>query len=292
MGPATTGLDADQQGIFHLLTKWSRLLKSMCGLRTDADAFPSTTVHLQNYQDEAEFGRLYDERYSILHEKARTFFQRTDSTPEKSLIFVSAGFDACVYEYPSMQRHGKYVPPSFYHRFAQDTVRLAEQHAAGKVISLLEGGYSDRALTSAAIAHMAGLAGCAPEGLDWWDLAQLTQLEKALKKPLNPLAGSSGRGRKTDTSPAWLRSTLHTFNTLKAHLPGSAPPTEPLVAQPAVPAGPVQRVLRSATSTPNIRKAKVASRAPPPVESPPLPTTPKDETLSFQLDAMSLNRGS
>lgn len=57
-----------------------------------------------------------------------------------------------------MQRHGKHVPPGFYERFARDAVQLSEEMAEGKVVSLLEGGYGDRALCSASIAHMKGLA--------------------------------------------------------------------------------------------------------------------------------------
>ena len=183
-------------------------------------------VHLQSYSDENDFYRIYDAKYAEILQKARNFFSQTDATPEKSLVIISAGFDACVHEYPSMQRHGKHVPPSFYHCFAQDTVALADEVAQGKVISVLEGGYSDRALTSGALAHIAGLTleGDDDPAVEWWQTPQLITLEKACKKLAtgNP---SQAVKRKPDSSSAWLQGTMHAFSALRAHLPGYTRPT-------------------------------------------------------------------
>ena len=39
-----------------------------------------------------------------------------------------------------MSRHGRKVPASFYHRFTEDAAFVAERHAQGRIISVLEGG--------------------------------------------------------------------------------------------------------------------------------------------------------
>lgn len=69
-----------------------------------------------------------------------------------------------------MSRHQRKVPVSFYHRFAQDARRFADAVAGGRLISVLEGGYSDRALTSGVIAHLAGLGETEAVKTDpeWW----------------------------------------------------------------------------------------------------------------------------
>ena len=78
-----------------------------------------------------------------------------------------------------MSRHNRKVPTSFYHRFARDTCALADQYAQGRVISVLEGGYSDRALTSGAMAHLAGLVDI-PAGSsvdeEWWNVENLIKV--------------------------------------------------------------------------------------------------------------------
>jgi hypothetical protein len=77
-----------------------------------------------------------------------------------------------------MSRHGRKVPVSFYHHFTRDAVALAERYAQGRIISVLEGGYSDRALISGAMAHLCGLADL--RGLDvdqnWWSVQNLDKV--------------------------------------------------------------------------------------------------------------------
>ena len=60
-----------------------------------------------------------------------------------------------------MSRHGRHVPTSFYTRFAADVGAFADEHAciAGRVVSVLEGGYSDQALASGSGAWVGGLVG-------------------------------------------------------------------------------------------------------------------------------------
>ncbi|RAH71971.1 histone deacetylase hosB [Aspergillus aculeatinus CBS 121060] len=126
-------------------------------------------VHLEPWKTNQEFWDLYTTKYSILLEKARAFLrlhtQRLTSAangpPPKAAIFLSAGFDASEWEGAGMQRHQVNVPTEFYARFTADVVRLANEEGLGtdgRVISVLEGGYSNRALTSGVLSHLAGLS--------------------------------------------------------------------------------------------------------------------------------------
>ena len=126
-------------------------------------------VHLQPWKTEAEFWQLYEERYSVVLSKARTFLrthsdrlQQAPSHPKpKAAIFLSAGFDASEWESAGMQRHQVNVPTDFYARLTRDVVSIAEEECLGvdgRIISVLEGGYSDRALMSGILSHLSGLA--------------------------------------------------------------------------------------------------------------------------------------
>ena len=127
-------------------------------------------VHLQPWRNDAEFWELYKDRYSILITKARSHLRLqaeklgalSQNHRPKAAIFVSAGFDASEWESSGMQRHKVNVPTDFYARFTQDIVALAHEEGLevdGRVISVLEGGYSDRALTSGVMSHICGLTG-------------------------------------------------------------------------------------------------------------------------------------
>lgn len=78
----------------------------------------------------------------------------------------------------SMSRHNRRVPTSFYYRFAVDARKFANKHAKGKLISVLEGGYSDRALTSGGMAHLSGLIDTEAIGAqvneEWWNVTNLS----------------------------------------------------------------------------------------------------------------------
>src|SRR5262249_30998559 len=97
-------------------------------------------VHLEQWQTRQDYDTLYQEAYHLLLRKATTFLRPPHAKPQNSLIFISCGFDASEYEYPSMQRHGRSVPVSFYYQFTSDVVQLAKEFTLGKVISVLEGG--------------------------------------------------------------------------------------------------------------------------------------------------------
>ncbi|EMR66179.1 putative histone deacetylase hos3 protein [Eutypa lata UCREL1] len=116
-------------------------------------------VHLQEWKTEVDFWRLYQSRYSVLLEKARNFLRlqterlRAAGQVPKAAIFLSAGFDASEWEGVGMQRHKVNVPTEFYARITRDVVKMASEEGLGvegRIISVLEGGYSDRALYSGA----------------------------------------------------------------------------------------------------------------------------------------------
>lgn len=88
----------------------------------------------------------------------------------------SCGMDACEHEYSSMSRHNRKVPASFYYRFTRDACAFANKYASGKLISVLEGGYSDLALISGSMAHICGLVGSGQVDEEWWNIQNLTQV--------------------------------------------------------------------------------------------------------------------
>lgn len=102
------------------------------------------------------------------------------------------GFDASEHESAGMSRHLRHVPTSFFHRFARDVCAFANMYAGGRVLAVLEGGYSDRALGSATAAMMVGLTEAprptektylAEDGkeLSWWAEQNLAKVERACK---------------------------------------------------------------------------------------------------------------
>lgn len=188
-------------------------------------------VHLQPWKSEAEFWALYETRYSVLLEKTRVYLKgqadrlRAAGLNSKAAIFLSAGFDASEWEGAGMQRHNVNVPTEFYARLTRDVVRIAVEEGTsveGRIVSVLEGGYSDRALCSGVLSHLCGLAGDDPapteqdfNGLgyemgqrmgaargrrdssasergsrryepSWWSAAELEQLEDTMTPPLEP----------------------------------------------------------------------------------------------------------
>jgi histone deacetylase HOS3 len=108
-----------------------------------------TNVHLEPYDSLDDFhDTLYPAYRDSLLEAADAFLRKTSAVPEQTLVLISAGFDACEHEYPAMSRHGAKVPVSFFTRFAQDASIFAEKHALGRLLAVLEGGYSQRALST------------------------------------------------------------------------------------------------------------------------------------------------
>ncbi|KAF2198365.1 Arginase/deacetylase [Delitschia confertaspora ATCC 74209] len=150
-------------------------------------------VHLQTWKSKDEFWKLYEDKYLVLLEKARQYLKHhtlrlldSSRAAPKAAIFVSAGFDASEWESQGMQRHKVNVPTEFYARFTRDVVRLAEEGGTGvdgRVISVLEGGYSDRALTSGVLSHISGLT-------DGQVRTTSTTSEKGLGHEIGPRVGN------------------------------------------------------------------------------------------------------
>ncbi|GKT85525.1 histone deacetylase HOS3 [Colletotrichum tofieldiae] len=178
-------------------------------------------VHLESYGSEKEFWE---------------FSLTLPQSAPKAAIFFSAGFDASEWETKGMQRHNVNVPTEFYARIAQDVVKIAAEEGLGvdgRVISVLEGGYSDRALYSGIFSHLSGLSGdqtsreptrgrsslghemgqkpeavsngqSIPQGQSpaslhpynpsWWSSSELDELEVAMgNRPPSPKAASIGK---------------------------------------------------------------------------------------------------
>ncbi|KAI0252391.1 histone deacetylase domain-containing protein [Lactifluus subvellereus] len=151
-------------------------------------------IHLEPFESEEQFWDVhYREAYSKLLMKAEDFVKRTGGASDDTFVFISAGFDASEYETPSMSRHNRKVPTSFFYRFTQDVCEFANKWANGRVVSVLEGGYSDKALLSGAMAHLTGLVDgeCAAakdnSRENWWSSENVQILEKLVKKRRGPI---------------------------------------------------------------------------------------------------------
>lgn len=144
-------------------------------------------VHLSPWGNEEEFMKLYRSKYRTLFAKADEFFKTAKiemqklNKPFKGLVLISAGFDASEYEQTSMQRHSVNLPTEFYTTFTKDALKLAQMHCHGKVLSLMEGGYSDKAITSGVFAHLIGL-----QNQDWIKEWGSEQVVKEISRGCKP----------------------------------------------------------------------------------------------------------
>jgi histone deacetylase HOS3 len=248
-------------------------------------------VHLQPWRSEAEFWTLYETKYSILLDKTRAFLQmqteklRSSGQNSKAAIFLSAGFDASEWEGAGMQRHNVNVPTDFYARFTRDVVRIAAEEGSsveGRIISVLEGGYSDRALYSGILSHISGLAGDDPAVRD----QDYNGLGYEMGKRM--ASGGMQRGRKDSTAsergtrpyePSWW--SLAELETIEATVAPPAPPAEPKKPRNQTPptyCSPTQASTAKVVAVPKVRRSmsglstlnNVASRPP----TPPPPEVP------------------
>ncbi|KAJ7133431.1 histone deacetylase domain-containing protein [Mycena epipterygia] len=178
-------------------------------------------VHLQTYTSPEHWEKLYTEQYSKILRKAEDFLDSTGGPGADVLVFISCGMDASEHEMPSMSRHNRRVPTSFFHRFARDACAFSDRYAGGKIISVLEGGYSDRALTSGAMAHLSGLVD-SPANEEWWSAENLALLEKATKKRRG---GRQSLPQKN--GEAWLERAVAIFSSLDTSPTHAAPPRAP-----------------------------------------------------------------
>jgi histone deacetylase HOS3 len=152
-------------------------------------------VHLETWSTPKEFWDIYEEKYMVLLDKTRKYLNfhtdRLRKSPNhptpKAAIFLSAGFDASEWETAGMQRHRVNVPTEFYARFTRDAVRLAQEADTGvdgRVISVLEGGYSDRALSSGVLSHLSGLC----DGQVWSNMPPSGGLAFDMQQRMNSLS--------------------------------------------------------------------------------------------------------
>ena len=127
----------------------------------------------------------------------------------------SCGFSASPHEHAEFSRHGCYMPTGFFHRFTRDACVLADRVAQGRLVSVLEGGYSNLAIISGVMAHVAGLAEAPSTGVnpEWWDTSALQEVSIVFMLPDNPLtereagregAQASREAQKTDRQDAFL----------------------------------------------------------------------------------------
>ncbi|CAE6337205.1 unnamed protein product [Rhizoctonia solani] len=199
-------------------------------------------VHLQEWKDEDDFfNRLYGD--PLQNEGG------------------GCGFDAGEHEYESMSRHNRRVPTTFYHRFACDAREFAQLYAKGRVVGVLEGGYSDRALVSGGMAWVNGMIGVSREkARDLWSIANLEKIELAtgLKKVRKPRSSTSKSS--APSHEPWIDRTLHLLPTLDATL-GAIHTPAPRTRKKAEPP-PSTRTLRDRSS-----KAQPESRVGKPVST-------------------------
>ncbi|KAI5777743.1 histone deacetylase domain-containing protein [Geopyxis carbonaria] len=217
-------------------------------------------VHMKSYNTKEEFWELYETRYKSLITKAREFLAKaSQEIPKKGRdfhagIFISAGFDASEHEGNAMQRHAVCVPTDFFAKFTSDAVDLAEEYCEGRVISVLEGGYSDRAITSGVFAHMAGLS-CAPPDRaeyvppsivggrvdnyfsgarevrwepEWWSVRRLEELEKlTIKVPVEKPREKRTTSFMSATSASLAKKAESPRRVLSSANLGPSPPPPP-----------------------------------------------------------------
>lgn len=249
-------------------------------------------VHLQPWKNEHEFWDLYESRYSVLLEKTRAYLntqtQRLRSLPNqpqpKAAIFFSAGFDASEWESSGMQRHKVNVPTEFYARLSRDVVKLAAEEGCavqGRIISVLEGGYSDRALSSGVFSHISGLAGGDPVQVKREIEQNGLGYEMAQKVGAFQVKTEAPNGSKIEPTqpydPSWWA--LSQLEQLDA-LVNPPPPAESKKSKDVSPptySSPTQSFIGKIVTAPKARRSSsnLNSGSPHPVSRPPSPPPPE-----------------
>lgn len=200
-------------------------------------------VHLEAWKSMDEFWALYETKYLILLEKARTFLKRHTQTikdshkqaPPRAAIFISAGFDASQWEGAGMQRHAVNVPTEFYARFAKDVVKVAQEEGTGvngRVISVLEGGYSDRALCSGVLSHISGL--CQDPSSTGTHASQASHTDDDIASAMQSMNISNGSLNGTpEYDPSWWD--VKNLQALENHVTPPPPPAPTRTQRTAMP---------------------------------------------------------
>ncbi|KTW30779.1 hypothetical protein T552_00491 [Pneumocystis carinii B80] len=143
-------------------------------------------VHIEKYTTYEEFEELYNTSYINLLKKADFFFESTKALPEQSLLVISAGFDSSEFESEHMQRHGYHLPALFYWKFSKDTLLLSQKRCCSRIFSIMEGGYSDRAIASGTFTLLCGLTNLTQEQMDQckslWKMEYFSWIDKSISK--------------------------------------------------------------------------------------------------------------
>jgi hypothetical protein len=129
-----------------------------------------------------------------------------------------------------MSRHDLNVPTSFYSNFSESIQGLAKRFAGGKLLFVLEGGYSDKALVSGSMGVLEGLLRGrngvdAEEGARGEDgqenLEELERIVQVCGLGMKPTNGKQKKGNVKDGSvlkdddQEWIKRTKEIFNFIK-----------------------------------------------------------------------------
>ncbi|GAA5994667.1 hypothetical protein JCM5350_000371 [Sporobolomyces pararoseus] len=159
-------------------------------------------THLEPYSSLLDFKERLWEKYwnSLGGEKLIDFFEKTQAKEEETLILVSCGFDCSIHEYSTMSRHGSNVPTLFFKQFSKRIKQVARKYSKGKVLFVLEGGYSDKALVSGSFSVLEGLILSNDSDEEDEEEENLEDLERILQvcglASNNTIHGSGGGGSK------------------------------------------------------------------------------------------------
>lgn len=238
-------------------------------------------VHLESWKSDQQFWRLYESKYAVLLDKTRKYLRqqadrlRASNQPPKAAIFFSAGFDASEWESVGMQRHQVNVPTDFYAKLSRVVVKLAAEedlHVDGRVISVLEGGYSDRALCSGVFSHLSGLVG---------EPVRAPRRSASATGPENGAATQADVGLAKECSaaiahrydPAWWSSAE--LDQLERPPGPPSPPRKPRNLTPSTYSSPTQASTAKVVDPEKMRRSLSGLSTARPMERPPSPPPPE-----------------
>ncbi|GAA5875827.1 hypothetical protein JCM16303_004011 [Sporobolomyces ruberrimus] len=255
-------------------------------------------THLEPYTSLDDFKERLWPRYwdSLGGKKVEDFLTKTRAKEEETLVLVSAGFDASVHEYSSMSRHGLNVPTWFYTKFSSSILEFATKHSKGRVLFVLEGGYSDKALVSGSMAVLRGLVGgeMGERGEEEESIEDLERIVRVCGLGEKEVAASGKRKGQKDPmrrdDEEWIKRTREIFDHLDDERPtpttetGSSVNATSLKSKPAttttVETGNGSRQLR-ARKVPNY--AGLADVSLPPVNAQPATKFFDDSKVALQV---------
>lgn len=130
-----------------------------------------------------------------------------------------------------MSRHGLNVPTSFYSLFSRRIKQFSEEHAEGRLLFVLEGGYSDKALVSGSMGILEGLL----NGGEGRVASEEEDFDKVVKvcglgEKVNSGKGGGKKGvKREEVGEDWIKRTKEVFEYLS---PPPAMSTSPSKAKP------------------------------------------------------------